>query len=1708
MAEKNKELPLDINGDVDWQKYYEEITPSIPEGELEELKGKTKKSPFTPEDEFSESVPLKVDPETAKWYKKQRELEAEYQGLNPEDVPIDELDYNDFLEEESYEPGEDVDPDFQEEPEQEEDSEEQLKEKSLYMNGLPNDADLFLIVIEEENQIEDKVIRVHLINEDEKEIIFKDEDKNDIKLLLDDELNIILDSNDYKYNIIDFEKIEEFDIKDLDDEDIFLTKDIYQEIELDVEEVKEKRYTIQEKKESLITELISLFKAYNNKSLILNICEIADTYEKMLKENESKDFDYSDLLPFLKNVSKDEYKLPPWIIPIVDNIKKLYKDEEDVAEDYDDVSYTDFQEELDRKEDVFFSQENTYQKYSRSFTGFSPFYNKESGIIIPHDGHYIRDCNDVNPCHGINGDYIFELNKTRKPFIIPLIKDSVPYYETIIPKEKLSITGLYALSRIDYDLTYQDTDLLSLYEKSILCEKKYSYIPFNKRLNYSEIAPHIMGPRTIKEDFYKRINLYTFDPFVNQENLDFTLKKNLPNISDIIEHIPKNVLSKIYNYDDVKKILLPYGLTYHIMDNENKEKINEMIKKNTNAFIKDYNKRVKRKVIKPLKKVDKILTTEDKIKLSWEYIQSITSIPIKNDYIDRFIKIFSREPFENENQNYFYQRESESKLICKHYQYSSKIHNNSDAFISLKTSFGASAKDGIVSCICCGEYLCHEDASILEGFSEGAPKNTREQLDTDKNTLKALSDKQLDIKKKIQKISSLIGVELTEYDKQTIIDYFDNVDDEDLIDTRYKNPNTLKKHPGYKALKKQYKFVKPAKTKEDKENNKRNLQLLDKDIIRFKGYLTNGNELLIITFLILFNLQVSSPPYDLKGKMLINLWEKDILKQNQWSGLSRELHKKISMKTIDNIFNNLSKYANINKKDNFWKDVRSLLNEGELHKELLKPKAQFLQTAFYVLRDSKIRRRLKDYYNYENDIVSSLYLRENWSSYKPLKDNKIIEKLNKQINEQLKQPIIRDNLIKKGPDISYENISSIEEMRVIYENPKYKLLNIPYSDIINNESYKRLIEFSIHLHGKSKEISTLNLIINQFINTVENKKEIEKIMEDIGWDKKNKTLKSVDYSSLRDTLLVDIQKLAIKKNPEEKNIIKTFNYIKLHNWNGMLLNSYPKRNYGYVLPVIFPNKTYEELKDEYDILEKEDNEDKINIIKSLFKRFCIDDEGNINKKMSHDDFILNIVADPSFEREVNCSRDIKINKENFMKILDFNRKLYQLPLLEENNNIENVIEKRLQTFIDRNGLLNYQGDNSFELLQRLHNLYNLRGENNEIIKREYRTAFNLVDDYKNKAIENIKLFILKSQDEGMIDPTQLKYFKKNRGTLNQIDIYINYYLNNSKNIENNISNLIYIIGRLSNNRNEKKIGTILSDDIPKHWKLTETNENYIANFISEKEFLRHNDIFLDSKKYEGFYKYLEDKKYAMCFKGLLRHLQGYYKEGVYSLYGDNNKPYTELYYGMFIKFLFVFLFEKIIEYIEELYDEQSVSSQRANELFLLLEEQDALQLKDSIEHCTHLMFDLLNHFLDENSDPNWLFQVDDLSDKISRQKEIEKQNLINGLEGQTAEQRAVTVEMQAAGLSNWYKDQSKANLDRQATVEYQEQLENERMLKMKEILLEKQTELEVTEAFGINVENLLPGVIEEEDEGYSQRDEDREDEGLDDADEDGDYREN
>ena len=150
------------------------------------------------------------------------------------------------------------------------------------------------------------------------------------------------------------------------------------------------------------------------------------------------------------------------------------------------------------------------------------------------------------------------------------------------------------------------------------------------------------------------------------------------------------------------------------------------------------------------------------------------------------------------------------------------------------------------------------------------------------------------------------------------------------------------------------------------------------------------------------------------------------------------------------------------------------------------------------------------------------------------------------------------------------------------------------------------------------------------------------------------------------------------------------------------------------------------------------------------------------------------------------------------------------------------------------------------------------------------------------------------------------------------------------------------------------------------------------------------------------------------------------------------------------------------------------------------------------------------HFLDENDDPNWIFKDEDLSDKLSKQKEMEKQNIINDLESKTAEERHATVQLEKAGIISWYHRSDEANLERLKSNKYEEQLSSDRINNIKEILLQDENYIEMCERQGVPLENIMKGLVDEqpEDTGYSQEDQDREDEGLDDPDINGDYKEN
>ena len=216
---------------------------------------------------------------------------------------------------------------------------------------------------------------------------------------------------------------------------------------------------------------------------------------------------------------------------------------------------------------------------------------------------------------------------------------------------------------------------------------------------------------------------------------------------------------------------------------------------------------------------------------------------------------------------------------------------------------------------------------------------------------------------------------------------------------------------------------------------------------------------------------------------------------------------------------------------------------------------------------------------------------------------------------------------------------------------------------------------------------------------------------------------------------------------------------------------------------------------------------------------------------------------------------MNINEDNFNRILDYRKGKTLLSDFKEILIESHFIEKSLNKFIIHNNYLEYGGDEAYNIFREIDNITKKLDETEEtIIKGEYRNVFNSIEDYKTNCIQRIKEFYKNAYEEKILNTDQILQYKKMWKTIDKLDIYIDNYLEDSNHIHNNISNIIYIIGRLTNSGSED-VGTVFNDQIPKQWKLSDVNNEEFKKFINEKEFLIHNDIFIGNNKYEGFYRY-------------------------------------------------------------------------------------------------------------------------------------------------------------------------------------------------------------------------------------------------------------
>ena len=241
--------------------------------------------------------------------------------------------------------------------------------------------------------------------------LFENE-SNIIELLLNDESHVILKTDDY--DIIDIEKIVVTDENMLEDLDLRLTKDLIKDIVFDVAITDDKSYSDNEKKEELISELISLLNAYNNTRLIKEITDMSEYYLDLIRECLNKKIDNKETLTFITNIINDnKFNLPSFLKPIVSAKRILYGSvtidpltgqEQELDNSIIRKEKSDEPIELKKELEKESVKNFGYKKHlnvdmHNNLTNYQ-FNDNNVKFKTKYEGEYMRDCIDTDSCYG------------------------------------------------------------------------------------------------------------------------------------------------------------------------------------------------------------------------------------------------------------------------------------------------------------------------------------------------------------------------------------------------------------------------------------------------------------------------------------------------------------------------------------------------------------------------------------------------------------------------------------------------------------------------------------------------------------------------------------------------------------------------------------------------------------------------------------------------------------------------------------------------------------------------------------------------------------------------------------------------------------------------------------------------------------------------------------------------------------------------------------------------------------------------------------------------------------------------------------------------------------------------------------------------------------------------------------------------------------
>lgn len=1432
------------------------------------------------------------------------------------------------------------------------------------------------------------------------------------------------------YEILDFIKVRPHNpIKERDE---------YSEIEFETEELVDKIYSDLAIKDDLLSTLIISMNIYDNPLLIERAQESIDI-----------------LLELYNNLDTVKKKrLPKYMIPIIGDELKTY----------DELGLT-LGEEL--KQTILESEAgfNNYRDYINSQIKHSKPIQTTTGYGYETDEYhdtYLRNCLQDDNCSGILGSYRYDERRNSKPIYFDK--------QILLPSNNLRFIALLEepYNETVYSLKWETLQRFNVFEK-------YIYDSYYRRI--------ISKKRLIKDSYIVNTDEEEYESKEKDKFIVYNLPSNpdkdyLYNIYDynvgesIKALLSDSISNDLYNYNDVEKVLFKFGKSFSELDINLRTNISEILKNNIDRYHKKYisiHKRRRNEIFKP-KKIE--LSDEMKCKLCHEKIFEISKPGLRNHYLQKYIDIYTRVADKpTESSDYLYNIFTNEKSLCKHYLYMVNISNDNDLFDTMKSKYGLPPEDGIISCKICGGYLCNEDTTLIDGYNDDKPMVTREVIDTEKDKKLEISDyleEKVEYVTIIKMISESVGINMTDEDIYEILLSFELLDHNILADQRYglMNVSSTDIHPRINGETQKIKVLE-KKTKDKKE--KKRLKSERENIFKsFQKWLKDSNNLLILTALVSLTIQCRVPSYFSDDKRSLNII--DIENHKIDSGVVNYYAAKLRR---------LFEKYNTEKR---WTCVNYLINEKEYNTNSLE--TQLGLTIKYCMEPTfpLIINRIS---NYEEclEAFKHDYLKREWPMFRPLQKNNLVTGVN--------------NYLASIHDSNFTYFRRVYGGYLVTNNTMLRpltldkdiseLLEIPEVGIFKNSSFRLIFRYVVSLYGNHESNLIITLSFNRMLETCDKPDEILKILIRNGWKESSNSFKTLDFGILRKKVIPDILALYGDKNTEinscftNEKACNSFIHNAINTYDLPLLNTRPKRIYHYKSPTVYPELPFERLK------ESESGKSMIGRLFQIYKR---NDMGEITKGKT-DNFYDSFLAKTSlYDKEVKLTKEkyksIESNNDNFYKILE---------TIRENTSLDRkdfITSKKEYSLDDYNKIDQYASlDNRFRYYldnndcktdERLKELFmNLTDMKEELIIPQIKTIFSGIIDKTSENIESISGFLARSDDLGDKQKRRFESIFKEynpseriRFSSEQLNKILSVFIDDTNlkyhHLCSYMNDMRIIFSHLSveKNKEDEVLANSRSYKMEKRWKVTPSVESGFIDFMKRENnsvnLLLHNRIFVKTKdNYIGFNQYLnESKDNIHYFRFLFDKLKPWFKD-LEMIKGSNNSYYNERYSDIYMKYHFIGLLHEIVIIIQELKDEQSDITSDANDLFQSLEQRDEDNINDMIELFSQFLLDLLTHVFFEHYDPSWLFlneQKLDLANRLSKQKEREKQEIINRLDDATREERFAIMQKNKMGISLFYKQATAKASEYVNSDEHVAHTEDERIERLQQIMSEANVELD------------------------------------------------